>query len=66
MDSTENRAKVKRYQELVDRLFLNTITSDEEAEMQRLNAELENETAPFYAPIAARMQSLAQKSEAAQ
>ena len=56
--------KVKRYQELVDRLFLKTLTPEEEAEMQRLNAELEEETATFYAPIKDRMHALANASEA--
>lgn len=57
--------KVKRYQELVDRLFLKTITPEEEAEMQRLNAELEEETASFYAPIEERMRALAHTLETA-
>ena len=61
--NAEATSKVKRYQELVDRLFLKTITPEEEAEMQRLNAELEEETASFYAPIEERMRALAKTPE---
>jgi hypothetical protein len=61
----DSKKKVKRYQELVDRLFLKTITPEEEAEMQQLNAELEEETASFYAPIEARIKALAKTQETA-
>jgi hypothetical protein len=59
----EQRQRVRRYHELVDTLFLKGLTSEEEAEMERLGAEIDAYNAPFYAPIRERLEAVAAKAQ---
>lgn len=54
---SDQRTRVERYQSLVDRLFLNGLSSEEQQEMDRLGAEIDTNNAPFFQAALQRMQA---------
>jgi hypothetical protein len=53
------RRRVERYQALVDRLFLNGLSDEEQQQMERLGAEMDAHNSPFYAAALRRMEATA-------
>jgi hypothetical protein len=48
---------ITRYQELVDRMFIRSLTPEEQEEWQRLGSELDAENAPFHNQALERAQA---------
>lgn len=61
--SAEHEALIRRYQHLVDRKFLGTLTGDEEVEMHQLDTRLEEIDGQYYEPIIAKLRARVGDSE---
>ena len=53
---SEQRLRIERYQSLVDRFFLNGLSSEEEQELNRLGSEIDARNAPFFETALRRME----------
>lgn len=60
---SEQRSRIERYQSLVDRLFLNGLTQEEQQEMDRLGAEIDAGNAPFFETALQRVEAEANSRE---
>ena len=57
-ETQQSRQQVERYQSLVDRLFLDGLTQEEEQELERLGVEIDSRNAPFYEAALRRMDAI--------
>jgi hypothetical protein len=56
-EMSDQRARIARYQSLVDRSFLNDLTPEEQQEMECLGVEIDAGNAPFFQAALQRMQT---------
>lgn len=54
---------LERYHLLVDQLFLRGLSEEEQAEMERLGAEIDTQNAPFYEVALRKMQTAGKRQE---
>jgi hypothetical protein len=61
-DAVQGR-RVERYRLLVDRLFLDGPSAEEQQELERLGAEIDAYNAPFYEAALRRMEAVGRRQE---
>ena len=65
MTTDETEAALARYHALVDRQFLEGLTPEESAELERLGLAIDDHYTPLYAPAIQTLEALVGQSSAA-